>query len=123
MMKNVAQALGGIVFCLGAAIQPVHAQSGQAMSSDQVKERYEAAKQRCDTLSGNQKDVCMKQAEADRTAARADSKAEKKTAEAQRDAQKDKRDADYKVAKEKCDALKGDAQDKCETDAKARFGK
>lgn len=95
---------------------------------------YEVAKEKCDDLSGNAKDVCVKEAKAAHVKAVADAKVErvaadthsaasKKTMEAKQDAAEDKRDAQYKVAIEKCDSLSGDAKDACQRDAKARFGK
>ena len=95
---------------------------------------YDVAKEKCDDLKGNDKDVCVKEAKATYTKSKADAKVARvaqedtvktsnKTADAKRDAAEDKRDADYKVAKEKCDALSGGAKDKCMADAKARYGK
>ncbi|MFO1304016.1 MAG: hypothetical protein U1F54_09815 [Burkholderiales bacterium] len=95
---------------------------------------YEVAKEKCDDLSGNQKDVCVKEAKAQHTKAKADAKVDRvagessrnaidKTATARKDAMEDKRDADYKVAVEKCDSLAGAAKDTCVRDAKARYGK
>ncbi|MFO1397704.1 MAG: hypothetical protein U1F48_11635 [Burkholderiales bacterium] len=95
---------------------------------------YDVAKEKCDDLSGNAKDVCVKEAKAAHTKALADAKvarvssdtstnAMQKTAAAKRDAAEDKRDADYKVAVEKCDSLAGNAKDACVRDAKARYGK
>ena len=95
---------------------------------------YEVAKEKCDDLAGNAKDVCVKEAKATYVKAKADAKVDRvasdarqdsaqKTASAQREAAEDKRDADYKVAIEKCDSLAGAAKDACVRDAKARFGK
>jgi hypothetical protein len=95
---------------------------------------YEVAKEKCDDLAGNPKDVCVKEAKAAHTKAKADAKVDRvaadtrqdsaeKTADAQRAATQDKRDADYKVAIEKCDALAGAAKDACVRDAKMRYGK
>ena len=95
---------------------------------------YEVAKEKCDDLAGNAKDVCVKEAKAALTKARADAEVDRvaadtrkdsadKTAEAKREAATDKRDADYKVAIEKCDAFSGAAKDTCVRDAKVRFGK
>ena len=84
---------------------------------------YEVAKERCDDLSGNPKDVCLKEAKAVMTKAQADAKAAQKGTEARMDANKDKRDADYKVAIEKCDAMSGDAKANCISAAKAKYGK
>ena len=95
---------------------------------------YDVAKEKCDDLAGNPKDVCVKEAKAAHTKALADAKVDRvasdthntsaqKTAAAKRDAAEDKRDADYKVAIEKCDALAGNAKDACVRDAKNRYGK
>lgn len=106
---------------------------------------YDVAKQKCDDLAGNPKDVCVKEAKAAWTAAKADANVQLKTTtataaasdktaaaqakansevkEVRTDAAADKRAAQYKVAQEKCDALAGTAKDTCMTDAKSRFGK
>lgn len=84
---------------------------------------YDVAKERCDDKTGNDKDVCVKEAKAVHVKALADQKMAKEVGEARQDAMADKRDADYKVAAEKCDAMSGDAKTACVTAAKARFGK
>jgi ribosome-associated translation inhibitor RaiA len=95
---------------------------------------YAVAKERCDDMAGNTKDICVKEAKAAETAAKADAKAQMKTsdanataedksAKARSDAAADKIDAQYRVAKEKCDAYAGNAKDACLNEAKARFGK
>jgi hypothetical protein len=95
---------------------------------------YAVAKEKCDDLSGNPKDVCVKEAKAahvkakadanvDRVAADTRNTATEKTTDAKREAANDTRDAEYKVAVEKCDAFAGAAKDTCVRDAKSRFGK
>ncbi len=84
---------------------------------------YKVAKERCDDLSGNAKDVCEKEAKAAETKAKADAKMKKNVREERNDVNKAARDADYKVAAEKCDALAGDAKTACVNQAKAQFGK
>ena len=95
---------------------------------------YAVAKERCDDMTGNAKDVCVKEAKAAEIAAKADAKAQMKTSDANataseksNDASKDaaaaKLDAEYKVVKEKCDNMTGNAKDVCVSNAKARFGK
>lgn len=99
-----------------------------------VEASYKIAKEKCDDLAGNAKDVCVKQAQAaevkgkgdakvDKVATEAETSAMKKTADAKHDAADDKLTADYKVAIERCDSLAGDAKDQCVKAAKARFGK
>jgi hypothetical protein len=95
---------------------------------------YEVAKQKCDDLSGNPKDVCMKEAKAALTSAKADATVQMKTSEAnakasssnkeaRADAAADKRAAELKIAEEKCEALASTAKDTCLAAAKAKFGK
>ena len=84
---------------------------------------YAVAKEKCDDLAGNPKDVCVKEAKAVEVKALADAKLGKKIGEAKMDAAEDKQDANYKVAAEKCDALAGDAKASCMAAAKMKFGK
>lgn len=84
---------------------------------------YAVAKEKCDDLAGNAKDVCVQKAKAAETKALADAKLDKKVGEAQTEATDDKRDAQYKVAAEKCDALAGDAKSSCMAAAKLKYGK
>ena len=95
---------------------------------------YDVAKEKCDDLSGNQKDVCVKEAKAAHEKAKADAKVAKvdrkvsansaeKRADVRKEAREDTRDAQYKVAVEKCDAMSGAAKDQCVKDAKMHFGK
>jgi hypothetical protein len=82
---------------------------------------YDVAKQECDNKSGNDKDVCLKDAKAKQTRAKADAKAARKTSNARKEASKESRHARYEAAKERCDAMSGDAKDRCIADAKARY--
>jgi len=84
---------------------------------------YAVAKERCDDLAGNAKDVCVKEAKAVEVKALADAKMGKEIGAARKEATEDKRDADYQVAAEKCEALAGDAKTGCIAAAKAKFGK
>jgi len=95
---------------------------------------YDVAKEKCDDLSGNQKDVCVKEAKAAHAKAKADAKVAKvdhkvsansaeKRADVRKEAREDTRDAQYKVAIEKCDVMSGAAKDQCVKDAKVHYGK
>jgi hypothetical protein len=88
-----------------------------------AKSAYAVAKEKCDDLSGNPKDVCVKEAKAVEVKALAEVKASKQVGEARKDASLDKRDANYKVATEKCDALASDAKADCLAMAKTQLGK
>jgi len=106
---------------------------------------YSVAKTRCNDLAGNPKDVCVKEAKAAQTIAKADAKsqmkssnandaadeksaeardeARTKSADARKDARVETMEAEYGVAKEKCATYAGGAKDYCLDQAKARFGK
>lgn len=106
---------------------------------------HAVARQRCDDLAGNAKDVCVKEAAAVETAAKADAKAQLTAAKAKaeaseksasafreasneaansrREAATTTNDAQYGVAVEKCDVYAGGAKDACLDRAKAQFGK
>jgi hypothetical protein len=80
---------------------------------------YAVAKEKCDDMSGNDKDVCVKQAKAVHAKGLAEAKLGKKIGEARSDAAGTVRDANYALAAEKCDAMSGDAKASCLAAAKA----
>jgi hypothetical protein len=82
---------------------------------------YNVAKEKCDDLAGNQKDVCVKEAKAARAKTLADARANKEVNAARSDAADEKRKADYKVAVEKCDTLAANEKTNCIANAKARY--
>lgn len=106
---------------------------------------YGVAREKCDDLTGNAKDVCVKEAKAAETTAKADAKAQMKAAaanttaneksaiarndaskqavDATKDATADKNDAQKAVAKEKCDAYSGAAKDSCLDKLKVNYTK
>src|SRR4029434_8957930 len=95
---------------------------------------YDVAKEKCDDLAGNGKDVCVAEAKAALVKGKADAKVDRvasdtrqdaaaKQATVSKEASADKRDAEYKVAIEKCDALAGAAKDTCVSNAKTQYGK
>ncbi len=94
---------------------------------------YDTAKEKCDDLSGNAKDVCVKDAKAAHTAALGAAKVAEssmkakpgdtaKVAETRQEAMSDTRKAEYAAAKERCDALSGNAKDTCVADMKTKYG-
>ncbi|MBX3659056.1 MAG: hypothetical protein KF740_11525 [Ramlibacter sp.] len=91
---------------------------------------YDTARERCDDLAGNAKDVCIKDAKAAHVSARGAAKVgatraegAHQTADARKDAEADTLAARYDAAVERCDALAGQARVGCVNDAKRRFGK
>ena len=96
--------------------------------------QYDVAKEKCDDLAGNSKDVCVKEAKADLVKGKANAKVDRvvsdtrktavtKQTEARTEANEEKREAEYKVAIEKCDGFAGATKDSCLSTAKAQFGK
>jgi len=95
---------------------------------------YELAKERCDDLAGNAKDVCQKQAKSTHTRAMGDARVARKsnevrsdaaeqTRDVRRDANQDTREAEYRLARERCDSLAGEAKNNCLAEARTRFGR
>lgn len=94
---------------------------------------YDVAKEKCDDLSGNAKDVCIKDAKVAHTQAKNEAKMSKvsttssstatnQVADVKKDAMADERQALYKAANERCDALTGAAKDGCQNTAKTKYG-
>lgn len=101
------------------------ARNDQKLKEAQADARYDVAKEQCDDMDGNRKDVCMKEAKAAQTAAKADAKvtrASSNASPAAAGAAEDKNKAQYEVAKERCDAMSGNAKDSCMSAAKSRYG-
>jgi hypothetical protein len=95
-----------------------------------IDAQFEIAKEKCDDLNGNSKDVCVKDAKAVEQRAKADLKSgltgatgASVSVDDRKDARDDAKDAQYAAAKERCDALSGDTKDKCQADVKSRYGK
>ncbi len=83
--------------------------------------RYDVAKEKCDDLAGDPKDLCLREAKTARDKAQADLKLAKKVSDAVDDADSTRMKADYKLAAEKCAPLAGDVKDVCMASAKARY--
>lgn len=81
---------------------------------------YKVAHEKCTALTGNPKDVCVEEAKAARTRAKAEAKATyKNTPSARASARTAIANADYDVAKAKCGSQTGNAKDVCIKEAKA----
>ena len=77
---------------------------------DIIEADYKVAKEKCDSLSGDAKNVCV-----------AEAKAVYAKEEAALEAREDSMEADYKVAKERCSTLSGTARRSCLKEAKVKF--
>jgi len=118
--KKSVIAMAGFVL-LGFSFNILAADKDYTAAKSQAEAAYDAEIQHCDTLSGNDKDVCVKAAKAKRTGTEADAKAQHKAADARKEANKDKLEADYKVAKERCDNFSGSEKEACQDRAKAKY--
>jgi hypothetical protein len=121
--KRPARLLDAFVVALAVptiAIAATMTSTEYGQAKDRAKADYKAAVARCDTLKGNDKDVCKAEAKAaeKKTLAEAEA-AHKNTDKARRDARIEAAEANYMVAKAKCDAMKGNDRDVCVKEAKA----
>ncbi len=116
--RAVAAVCGAFLLAAGA-----HAAGDKALydsTKASARQTYESARQQCDALAGNTKDICVAEAKAAREKAEATAEADYKgTPKAIYDAHVDVADADYDVAKERCDDKAGNEKDVCMKEARA----
>lgn len=108
-----------------AADRPAADRSAARKVKDAEEEKIEAdakaAKAKCETMSGNAKDVCQAEAKANEKIAKAELDAKKNpTPRNQRKAAEMKAEGRYEIAKEKCEDMKGNEMQACRKDAKAK---
>lgn len=84
---------------------------------------FAVAKERCDDLKGQPKNLCRTEANTAHTKSKADAKLATTVSEARTDAVEDKTAADRKLAQARCDAMAGTAKTNCDTELKARTTK
>jgi hypothetical protein len=122
---NKSFALKQILLAAGIALLPL-AQAATLAKADYAAEKtrigaaYKADKTACAALTANAKDICVEEAQAKETVARAELEyAYTGTAKDQNKLMVAKAKAGYDVAKEKCDDFKGNEKDVCVKQAKA----
>jgi Flp pilus assembly protein TadB len=94
----------------------------KSAEKERIEADYKADKAKCDSMQGNAKDVCMKEAKGKENVAKAELNAKNNpSASNQRKVDQAKAKADYEVAKEKCDDQKGKEKSACEKEAKAAY--
>src|SRR6185436_19986743 len=95
----------------GAALAQSQKQDRKVHNADEdrIESEYKAAKEKCDAMSGNQKDVCQAEAKAKEKVAKAenDAKNSKDPARGQARVERVRADAMYDLAKQKCQEHKG----------------
>src|SRR5262245_6241230 len=111
-----------LAFAAGAQAQSTSQRQAKNADQDRIEAEYKAAREKCDPLQGNAKDVCQKEAKGKEKVAKAELEAKTRpTPASQRKVQEAKAEAAYDVAKEKCDDQKGNDKDVCQKDAKAAY--
>ena len=91
---------------------------------ERIESEYKAAKEKCDAMDGNAKDICQAEAKAKEKVAKAENDAKhSKDPKAQAKVQRVKADAEYDVAKERCDEKKGNEKDVCMKEARVQRDK
>jgi hypothetical protein len=94
----------------------------KSADKERIEADYKADKAKCDSMQGNAKDVCMKQAKGKENVAKAEVNAkDDPSPRNQRKVDQAKAKADYEIAKEKCDDQKGKEKSACEKEAKASY--
>ena len=92
---------------------------------ERIESEYKAAKEKCDTMQGNQKDVCVAEAKAHEKIAKAenDAKHAKDPSKEQAKVQRVRADAEYDVAKQRCQEMNGNEKDVCMKEAQVQRDK
>ncbi|MDE2598397.1 MAG: hypothetical protein KGL40_02110 [Rhodocyclaceae bacterium] len=122
MKKMLTGMLASCVVSAACLSTPAFAEESPYYKSEisKASAQYESDKKRCNTLKGNDRDVCVERATANLKIAEADLKAyEKNTSAAAIKAEDERISQEYKVDKEKCDIYKGNAKDICVAEAEA----
>ena len=92
---------------------------------ERIESEYKAAKEKCDTMQGNQKDICVAEAKAHEKVAKAenDAKHAKDPSKEQAKVQRVRADAEYDVAKQRCQEMNGNEKDVCMKEAQVQRDK
>lgn len=91
-------------------------------AKDEVKTMFKAEKDKCDSLSGNAKDVCVERAKGHEKVALAHLEYQYSGKTKDRNDYLEARyEAKYEIAKEACDGKSGNDKDVCKADAKAAY--
>ena len=122
-MNNVNIRL--LTIALGFAVSATALAQGMSeidykAGKDQIAATYKSDKMSCDSLSGNQNDICEANAKGQEKVALAELEAKyKPSAETRYQAQVAKAEADFSVADQRCDDMAGNAKDVFIKEAKA----
>ncbi|MEH6436153.1 BON domain-containing protein [Massilia sp. DD77] len=117
-MKTLIASLIATAVGAGFAIAPASAADTKAydQAANKAQADYRTASAKCDSLTGNQRDVCREDAKLKRARAELDA-ADKHDKDRMNAARRNVIQAEHELAEEKCEVLKGEAQDDCEDKA------
>ena len=113
-MKTLIASLIATSFAIAPALAADTTAYDKAASKAQAD--YRTASNKCDTLTGNKRDVCREEAKLKRARAELDA-ATKHNPDRVKAARRGVINAEHEVSEEKCEVLRGEAQDDCEDKA------
>jgi hypothetical protein len=109
-----------IGFATASIAATTEAKASYQMANESAAADYKIAREKCNSLTGNPKDICTTEAEAARTRTKAEAEAQyKDTPRARANARTEIANAEYDVAKTRCGSQTGNAKDVCIQEAKA----
>jgi len=109
-----------LVSCFVAGQAGAMTQDEYKVAKEKAEANYKVEKAKCDTLIGNAKDICMKQADGKEKIAKAELEQQYKPSNGHaREVEETKVEAAHSIAMEKCEDHKGDAKNACEKQADA----
>ena len=124
MNKKILSALMVSLFAAASFSASAMTKMEYNSAKDQIKADYKIAKIKCNSLSGNSKDICVAEAKGNEKVGKADLQARYTGKDKdQYSLRVAKAEAAYSVAAEKCDDLTGNAKSVCVKEAKATQAK
>jgi hypothetical protein len=113
-------ALLGCCFAIAAVQSATMPKEEYTAEKTRIETDFKAARDACNSMSGNVKDICVEEAKGNEKVKRAELEYRRDaTVSNQEKVAKARADATYEVAEEKCDDLAGNAKDVCIKEAKA----
>lgn len=120
LLATILVTAAGMALTNGACAATGMAKAEYNATTEKASADYKIAKEKCNVLTGNQKDVCAAEAVAARTRVTGQAKAQyKNTPAVMASVRKDIAAADYQVAKAKCGSKTGNVKDVCIKEAKS----
>jgi len=119
MTAGARQVVAGALLLLWTVAAPA-ADASAALEFQRIDADFEAARERCDDLAGQAKDVCLAEARAERRIRKVEVAARGQgTSKAWYDAHIARAEAEFGVAKERCGIRAGNERAACIADARA----